>query len=60
MALYKHAIDTWTFYRLVGKVAVVLKRAGSSFRDTDLNEAAGAADAARELNHEGSRRPVDW
>jgi hypothetical protein len=24
-----------------------------------LNEAAGAADATRGLNHEGSRRPVD-
>src|SRR5262245_12652908 len=29
------------------------------FRDTDLNEAAGAADATRGLNYEGSRRPVD-
>ena len=34
--------------------------AAPDFRLTDLNEAAGAADAARELNHEGSRRPVDW
>jgi len=31
-----------------------------NFPQADLNEAAGAADAARELNHEGSRRPVDW
>jgi len=53
-------VEIFDFYPRYRKVAALKKRVHPSFRITDLNEAAGAADAARELNHEGSRRPVDW